>query len=298
MENYDYEDFYLQKKRRPPKSKAKKRRPPKTETQHTATPVAQTKQNINIGNADLSIYLVVTILVLIGVVMVFSASYAMAANRERFNNDALYFLWRNGVFAIVGFVAMNIISRVNYKWWRKGVWILYFGTIAMLIMVTIMGRFVLGATRWLEIPVIGQFQPSELAKAAIIFIIAHLVDKYPDALKTWFNLGVFSALVAALVVLVWIPGGFSTGLIIAVIGFGMIFIASPYIWRFIVPGGILAGGVAAYLYISMRFGLNFRGARIQAWLDPWADARGTGFQTIQSLYAVATGGWFGVGIGR
>ena len=283
----EYSDYYLEESyaRRPkPRYKNESRQAPKA------------KALENIENADFTIYLVVTVLVLIGVVMVFSASYTMAANRVRFDNNAFYFLIRNGIFATAGFVAMNLISRINYRFWRKGVWPLYFGTLGLLFLVTIMGRDAYGATRWLAVPIIGGFQPSEVAKAAIIFTLAHLVDKYPGALKTWDNLFIFSGIVGAVVVLVLMPGGFSTGLILSAIGFGMIFIASPYIWRFIIPGGIGISAAATYLVISARFGLDFRGARIQAWLDPWSDQLGVGFQTIQSLYAVATGGWFGIGI--
>jgi cell division protein FtsW len=256
------------------------------------------KQNVDVGNLDVTIYLVVTILVLIGVVMVFSSSFTMAANSRRFNYDAYHFLQRNIVFAIMGFVAMNIIARVHYKIMRKFVWALYFVAVAGLVMVIGGGIAVGNVYRWLEIPIIGQFQPSEVAKAAIIFIIAHLVDKYPGALKSWSNLFIFSATVAIIVVLVLLPGGFSTALIIATIGFGMIFIASPYILRFFVLGGVGVGLVAAYLGITAYLGTGFRGARVSAWLDPWSDPLEYGFQPIQSLYAVASGGWFGLGIGE
>jgi cell division protein FtsW len=276
-DDYDYEQLRV---RRP-----KHRQKP--------TPKLKQKLNVAVGNVDVTIYLTVTILVIIGVIMVFSASYVHASNRAVFQNDAFYFLRRNGIFAIMGFIAMNVIGRVNYKHWRKGIWPLYFGTLGLLLLVTIIGTTTGGATRWL-----WGFQPSELAKASLIFTIAHLVDKYPSALKSWFNLGLYSALVTAVVVLVLIPGGFSSALILAGIGFGMIFIASPYIWRFIIPGGLVAGAAAAYLFISAHLGLDFRGARIQAWRDPFADPLGVGFQTIQSLYAVATGGLFGFGIGN
>ena len=269
---------------------------PKYENRHREIP--KSKAEILIGNVDITIYLVATILVIIGVIMVFSASYATAANREIFNKDAFYFLKRNGVWAIMGFIAMNVISRVHYDIFRKFVWVLYFGVILGLITVILGGFAVGGAQRWLAIPVIGQFQPSELAKAAVIFAVAHLVAKYPNALKSWSNLFIFSGMVAVIVGLVALPGGFSTSLIISAIGFGMIFIASPYILRFFVIGGIGVSLVAAYLAISTYLGIDFRGERITAWLDPWSDPLGVGFQPIQSLYAVATGGWFGLGIGQ
>ena len=256
-------------------------------------------QHVSWTNMDITIYLVVTILVIIGVIMVFSASYQMATNRTRFNHDPFYFLRRNGIFAILGFIAMNVISRFHVNIWRRFIWVLYIGVIVALFAVIFFGQEVGGAARWVNIPLIGAgFQPSEIAKAAVIFVIAHLVDKYPSALKSWSNLAVFSALVAGPILLILFPGGFSTALIVAAIGFGMIFIASPYIWRFLIPGGLAIGLAATYLIISMQFGLDFRGARIQAWLDPWSMPRDTGFQTIQSLYAVATGGWFGEGIGQ
>jgi len=285
----EYDAYYLsQERKRRPKKKAKQ--------QEKSEPVQ--KAQVNLGNVDVSVLFVVIILVLIGVVMVFSASYAMAANRPRFNNDAFYFLWRNGAFAITGFAAMYAISRVNYKWWRKGVWILYIGTLVLLGAVVVMGRDAYGATRWLELPIIGQFQPSELGKAAIIFMMAHLVDKYPNALRTWSNLGLFCLAVFVPVGMILLPGGFSTALIVATVGAGMIFIASPYVLRFFVFGGLGVSAAAAYLFASARLGLDFRGARIQAWLNPFDFPDTVGFQTINALYAVATGGLFGIGIGE
>ncbi|MCL2386064.1 MAG: putative lipid II flippase FtsW [Defluviitaleaceae bacterium] len=283
-EQYDYEQ------------QEQARRPKLKRLDSVAKPKA--KQNVHVGNVDITIYLVVTILVLIGVVMVFSASYAMAANRAVFDNDAFFFLRRNGLFAIAGFIAMNIISRISYEIWQKVAWITYLTAIGLLIAVIVGGAVVGGAARWVELPVIGRFQPSEVAKASLIFTIAYLVDKYPNALRTWAGLGIYSGLVATIVVLVLIPGGFSTALIIAVIGFGMIFIASPYIWRFVVPGVAGIALIALYLFLDATFGTGFRGRRLTAWLDPWSDPLGIGFQPIQSLYAVATGGWFGLGIGE
>jgi cell division protein FtsW len=285
-DDYDYEENYYHEAIRRPRYISRENKKPRP------------KLDVLVGNMDMTIYLVVTILVIIGVIMVFSASYATAAVREVFRFDAFHFLRRNSVLALLGFAAMNAASRIHYKIMRKFVWIMYFAAIAGLIVVIVGGVAAGGATRWAAIPIIGAFQPSEVAKAAIIFAIAHLVDKYPGALKSWSNLLIFSLLVATLVGLVWIPGGFSQGLIIAAIGFGMIFIASPHIWRFIAGGGLLAGGVAAYLGISAYFGFDFRGDRITAWLDPWSDPLRIGFQTINSLYAVATGGWFGLGIGE
>jgi cell division protein FtsW len=192
---------------------------------------------------------------------------------------------------------MIALSRFPYEFFKKFAWVAYIVALGLLVAVPLIGVTVGGATRWLEIGTF-RFQPSELAKAALIFMIAYLADKYPNALRTWTGLFIYGGLVATIVALVLLPGGFSSGLIIAAIGFVMIFIASPYIWRFVIPGGLGVAVVAAYLWIDATFGTGFRGQRLTAWLDPWSDARGVGFQTIQSLYAVATGGWFGLGIGQ
>ncbi|MCL2356809.1 MAG: FtsW/RodA/SpoVE family cell cycle protein [Defluviitaleaceae bacterium] len=283
-EHYDEELYYYPETRvRRPKTKAREQTKPKA------------KLDILVGNIDMTMFFVVIILVIIGIIMVLSASQA---RMSIVNDDAFYLLRRNIPFALLGFVAMNVASRVHYLYLRKFVWVLYALTVVLLAMVVIGGVAVGGATRWVEIPVIGQFQPSELAKAAVIFAMAHLVDKYPNALKTWNNLAVFSAIVALLVGLVWLPGGFSQGLIVASVGFGMIFIASPHIWRFIAMGAGAIVAVAAYLGITAWLGTGFRGARLMAWLDPFEYASTTGFQIIQSLYAIASGGLFGEGIGQ
>ncbi|MCL1843588.1 MAG: putative lipid II flippase FtsW [Defluviitaleaceae bacterium] len=272
------------------------RRRPRHKSDENIAPRA--KQNVHIGNVDLTIYLVVTILVIIGVIMVFSASYITAANSPRFGNDSFHFLRRNIPFAIAGFIIMNLVSRISYSLIKDFAWVIYLVTLGLLAAVLIGGVAVGGATRWVELPIIGRFQPSEISKAALIFIIAYLVDKYPNALKTWTGFFILAGLTGSIVGLVILPGGFSSALILATIGFGMIFIASPYIWRFVVPGGIGVAAVAFYLWFDANFGGGFRGARVQAWRDPWSDELGIGFQTVNSLYAVGTGGWFGLGIGQ
>ncbi|MCL2456377.1 MAG: putative lipid II flippase FtsW [Defluviitaleaceae bacterium] len=270
------------------------RRRPRGDSQKNPAP----KTQIDVLNFDITVFLVVTILVLIGVIMVFSASYQMAANRPLFNNDALYFLRQHGIYAFFGFVAMYFISNVYYRTYSLFVSALYIVTVVLLIAVLIYGFAAGGATRWIDLPIIGNFQPSEVAKATVIFTIALLVERLPHALKSWVGTFLFIGIVAALVLLIMAPGGFSTGLIVALIGFGMIFTASPYLLRFFVLGGIGVGFVTAYLGITAYLGTGFRGDRVQAWLDPWADPSGTGYQVIQSLYAVASGGWFGLGIGN
>jgi cell division protein FtsW len=248
------------------------------------------------GTMDYTIYLVVIILVLIGIVMVFSASYLSAATNPRFA-DPFHFLIRNIQWAIVGFVAMNILARTPYKFILRIAPAFYAVSIFFLGLVLVYGLSYGGATRWLSIPVIGQFQPSEVAKAAIIFMLGWMIHKDPKILHTWPGFLRCSFLVILSTGLV-AYGGMSSAIITALIGFGMIFVASPHIWRFIIAAAGGGGGLVAYLWWLSNNSENFRGGRFAAWLDPFSDPLHYGFQVIQSMYAIASGGLFGLGIGQ
>ena len=256
------------------------------------------EQIVAVGAMDYTIYLVVVLLTLIGVVMVFSASYVQASNRAVFGNDAFFFLRRNGLMALGGFIVMNVMANVSYEHIRRFAPLIYAVTIGLLVAVMIIGFASHGAQRWINIPGIDmQFQPSEIAKAATIFMLAYMIDKAPKSLHTWKGLFFHMGVLGLITVLV-LRGGFSSGLIVAVIGFGMIFIASPYVWRFIIGGGVGAAAVVGYLWLDATFGEGFRGARFRAWINPWDYPDTRGFQVIQSLYAIASGGPFGLGIGQ
>jgi len=257
---------------------------------------ARVKSNVHVRSMDMTIYIVVVILAAIGVIMVFSASYVRAANAP--GGNAFYFLTRHGGFAIAGFIIMNIIANTSYEIIRPFTWIIYFITLGLLVAVIVTGQILGGAARWVYIPFVGQFQPSEIAKASLILLIAFLTEKYPMALRTWSGLFIFGGLVAVPVMLIAAPGGFSTALIVGFTGFLMIFVASPHIWRFILGGAGAVGAIAGYLWWEFSFGGGFRGRRVYAWLNPFDDPLGIGRQIIQSIYAVASGGWLGLGIGQ
>jgi len=199
--------------------------------------------------------------------------------------------------AAVGFVVLHVAANISYEHVRRFAPILYVVALGLSAAVIVIGFASGGAVRWLPFPVIGRFQPSEVAKAALIFLIAYLLDKSPTRLKTWPGL-IFMGCVVALITGLVAYGGFSSALIVASIGFGMIFIASPHIWRFVAGGGLAVAAITAALWIDATFGDGFRGGRFRAWLDPWAYEQTRGFQVIQSLYAIASGGLFGSGIGQ
>ncbi|MCL2617309.1 MAG: putative lipid II flippase FtsW [Defluviitaleaceae bacterium] len=246
---------------------------------------------INQGSIDYTLCFVTVVLVLIGVVMIFSASFQHAVSRGL---SMFHFLRAQGTFAVVGFGVMFAVSKIPYRLWLRSGWPLYIVSSVMLIYVTIMAEATGGARRWIDLPLLGRFQPSEITKAAIIMLVAYLIFRDRKVLDTWKGFFFMSGVVGFAALLVGLEN-MSTAIIITLIGMGMIFIASPHITRFVVMGAAGAGAMVTYLAVFSR---GFRGARFEAWLDPFSDHLGFGYQTIQSLFAVASGGLFGLGIGQ
>jgi cell division protein FtsW len=249
------------------------------------------------GSMDYTIYIVVVILVLIGIIMVFSASYLTAATNPRFG-DPFFFLKRNLVWAAIGFAAMNFLAHFPYRVIQQFAPIIYAVALFLLGLVLVFGISSNGAIRWLPIPGTSQqFQPSEVAKAAVIFILAWKFHKTPKILHTWPGFIQCSFIVLVATALVGY-GGMSSALITALIGFGMIFVASPHILRFVLMGLGGGGAVTGYLWWLANYSEHFRGGRFAAWQNPFEYPLTYGFQVIQSMYAIASGGLFGLGIGQ
>jgi len=248
-----------------------------------------------VGSIDYAILFIVSVLVLIGVVMVFSASYQFANMRF---DDPLRFLRRNVVFAGAGFFIMLFLANFNYELIRPMSTLIYAISVGLLIMVIFFGEEIQGARRWIDLPIIGPFQPSEVARAAIVFIMAYMIEKYPKLPRNFLGIVFLTGIVGVIAFLIWYPGGTTVAIVTTIIGVGIIAVASPFFWRLVVAGGFGAAGFVGFLYWQYITGGGFRGGRFGAWLDPWSDPQGLGFQIINSLYAIASGGWFGVGIGN
>ena len=261
--------------------------------------VAGSLAKFGIGTIDQTLFLVVVILVLFGVMMVFSASYVVTGRSARHNFDTFFFLRRHGAVALLGFVIMNVMANVNYRYLRRFTLPLYLTSLGLLTFAFLFGPTIGGARRWIPIPIFGQFQPSEIAKIALILVLARVISRNKNILDKWPGFLFCGAIVGIMAVFVGV-GNLSTAIIVAIIGGGMIFMASKHILRFVVAGVAAAGGMIGYLYF-MAFhatGAHFRGGRFLAWLDPFSDMEGYGFQIVQSLYAIASGGLFGLGIGQ
>lgn len=237
-------------------------------------------------------YLVLTILLAcIGVLMMFSASYAKAYYDT--GNSAYYFV-RQVWFAAGGIAVTIIIGRLNYFIWHRLSLLILGAAILLLAMVLIPGVGVThnGATRWLRIGI--EFQPSEIAKLAVILTFASFMSVFQDRMGT-FTYGVLPyvlilGVVAGLLVL---QKHLSATLIICLIGAFMMMIGGTR-WPWFVVLGVVFG-IFLLIYLSSR---GYAGGRVTAWKNPESDPRGAGYQIIQSKYAISSGGLLGLGFGK
>lgn len=258
----------------------------------------QNRRNIYQGMDELILFACLA-LVLIGIVMVFSASYY----NEAIKGESPYtYLKKQSIYAFIGFIGMMFASRFNYKLFRGKIGpiaipvLLYLSSFLLMIYTMLFGISKGGATRWVSIAGFN-FQPSEIAKVAIILIVPYIVyynKKILDDLKGIIIVSIVVLLMAGVVGI----ENLSTGIIICLIGFGTMFIASKKTGFFIFIGIVAVIGMLGYLIVASKIGGEFRGARFNAWLDPFAYSVGTGFQIVQSLYAIASGGFFGLGLGN
>jgi len=245
------------------------------------------------GKLDMGFLSLVLILLSIGLVMLFSASYAYSY--ARFNNS-YHFIIRQAIFAVVGVVIMFALSRVDVKVYRKMAIPLYVVSIALLVLVLALPPMVEGMDhkRWLVLGPIT-FQPSEIAKFAIITLFAHLIAKYHkrmDKFKFVMTLLLLLAVVCGLVV---IETHLSATVLILLIGVVLMIVGGLAVKYIVMGAGVAAGAVILVVVTGV---VDYASSRFTYWLDPWADASGSGYQTIQSLLAIGSGGLLGRGIGQ
>ena len=252
---------------------------------------AHTKQK----TGDLSIVLLVTILVLFGIVMIFSASYYYAIGEW---GDAYHYLKRQIVWVIGGAIGMWITARIDYHFWLR-LWIIVpvICLILLLLIFTPLGITVNGATRWLGkegFPI--TVMPGEFAKVGVILYITGHFSKKPKSATDWWK-GIVPVLLVAGVyfALIMKQPNMSTAFTVVLIAGGMLLVAGIQ-WKHV---GVLAalGAAAAVIFVfSDREG--YRYGRLLSFLDPFADALGDGWQVVQSLLALGTGGLTGLGLGN
>ena len=250
---------------------------------------------------DYSLVFIVLFLLGFGLIMVYSASSYEASISEKLNYDAAYYLKKQLQSTLIGIVAMIAISRIPYHFWERFAVMGYaVSVILILLVLTPLGYEANGARRWLRVGI--SIQPAEIAKLAMILFLASFICKLGKGIRSRKGFLLVLGVPLPICALVWfITENMSSAIIIFGIAFLMLFVASPDYKPFVIIGAIGVTVVAVAVFALTQLDasqLGVRGARILAWLDPEAYASGKGFQTLQALYAIGSGGIFGKGLGQ
>ena len=245
------------------------------------------------GKLDVSFLSFVMILLTIGLVMLFSASYAYS---YEYYNNSYRFILKQAALGGVGVIAMLVISKIDYHILRKFSWIVYAITFVMLVVLLMIPPMVKGMNvkRWMIIGPIN-FQPSEIAKFAIVLLFSSLIAANYKQMRDFKFVAIMILILGVTCGLVAAEPHLSATILIFLIGI-VIMVIGGLQMRYIIGGALLgAGGVAFAIMTNL---ISYGSDRIKYWFDPWLDAKGKGFQTIQSLLAIGSGGILGRGIGQ
>lgn len=246
---------------------------------------------------DTTLVFTILFLIVFGIIMVYSSSYY--ASYEKYGNH-IVFLKKQAMWCLIGFVCMYVVSHIDYRI-VTSFWILIYGSaIVSLILVLFIGDEINGAKRWLDFKIIG-FQPSELAKLALIIAMSVAIagtHKY----ITHFKVFIFDIIIIILPTALIGVENMSTAFVVFAIGVSMMFIAMPNIKVIIkyiaIPGVVVGILLFVFKNVFSSFFKDYRMGRVEIFMKgPWSDPQGAGYQTIQSLYAIGSGGLFGKGLG-
>ena len=241
---------------------------------------------------DLPFLALVLLLLTLGLVMLYSASYAQSEYDTGYAISTRY-LQKQAVCAAIGLAAMFFFSRIPAILWYRLAWPLYGVSIVLLLSVLIIGEEVNGARRWINLAGL-QFQPSEIAKFTMILLFARLTRGFGTKAKQ-FRYGVlgFGLALMGILVPLALEKHLSAIMLMGMVAVVMMFVAgtSP---KWLLAG---AGGAAVFLVVYVSL-MGYAGDRITAWLHPELDPGDTGYQILQSLYAIGSGGLFGLGYGK
>lgn len=236
-------------------------------------------------------YLVLTVLlVVIGLIMLFSASYARAYYKT--GNSARYFISQL-VFAVMGMGVLFLFSRIPYEWYQKLSLLILFVAVAILALVPLIGIEVGGATRWISLG-FTRFQPSEIAKFAVITSFAAIMAAHTRDMKGFkYGFAPYMLILGVIAGLLYLEPHMSATLIILAVGFIMMILGGTN-WKFLVGLVVVAVALVAVYLLTKGYTAD----RIRAWLDPESDPLDKGLQILQSQYAIGSGGLTGLGFGR
>ena len=241
---------------------------------------------------DYSLLFLIIFLLCFGLVMLYSTSSYYGFTRF---NDSAYYVKKQIFATVLGVIGMFILSMIPYQFWMKFATLAYIVAFGLCVAVIFVGREAKGQSRWLQVGPLS-FQPSEFAKLATILFIATVIYKTSSKLSSLQNLVKIGAL-AIPIVLPILYNNLSTAIIVAGIVVCMLFVASPKYKYFVALAAVGAAGVAMVIAIAMSGGEGgYRLERVQIWLDPSSHEKG--YQTLQGLYAIGSGGLFGKGLGE
>ena len=241
---------------------------------------------------DYPFLILVLLLLTVGLTMLYSASYAQSEYDTRYQISTKY-LQKQGACALIGLAAMFFFSRIPARTWYRLAWPLYGVSIVLLLSVLVIGQEVNGAKRWINLAGI-QFQPSEVAKFTMIVLFARLTRLFGQDAKR-FRYGVlgFGGALMGILIPLALEKHLSAIMLMGMVAVVMMFVAGTS------SKWLLAGAAAAAVFVVIYISfMGYAGDRVTAWLHPEQDPGDTGYQILQSLYAIGSGGLFGLGFGK
>lgn len=249
---------------------------------------------------DFILFMVILLLLALGVIMVLSASAPSALTET--GNSYTYFN-KQFIFAVGGIILMLLVSKIDYRIYKRFYKIIYIISVLGLLLVLVpgLGRNVNGATRWVDLK-FTQLQPSEITKIAVIIFYAGYLTEHKRELNTLKGgfIKPIAWLVPSILILVLVQDHLSVCLVLIGVVSIMMLMAGSRVRDFLTLGamGLISGAGALYALAKFTEKGKFRIARITTFLNPWGDPTGSGWQVIQSLYAIGSGRLFGVGLGE
>jgi cell division protein FtsW len=250
--------------------------------------------NIGKRHENLILFFCTLILAVLGAVMVFSATSVTAVASARFGNDTAYFFKRQVLFLVLGASLAVLLTRIDYDFYRRRIWLILAATFVLLLLVFVPGvrHTANGASRWINLRAFT-FQPSELAKFVLLAFAAYAIDRKGENPKE--GLKVFLPVLSVMGVFVAVilkEPDFGMAVVIVVSFMALLFIAG-FPWKLL--AGLLGAGAAGVAFLIAT--KPYRMARLQAFIDPFSQAQAAGYQVVQSLIAFSNGGLLGTGIG-
>lgn len=262
------------------------------------------RRKSNIANyMDYTLLFIVIFLLGFGLVMVYSTS-SYSANLQFDGDSAWYFRKQLGATA-VGIVAMMVVANIPYHFWERFAMLGYIVSVVLILLIIPFGTESHGAKRWLNIAGIS-VQPAEIAKLGMILFLASMICSMGKGIRQRKGFLTVLAVPVPIALMLWrITSNLSSAIIVMGIAVLMLFVSCPDYKRFVILALVTLASAAIIVFIIVKMAESgsedlggFRGARILAWLDPEAYAVGKGFQTLQGLYAIGSGGILGKGLGN